>query len=107
MKKTAKTNKKIFPLQPIGDKVIVKEDKPENSGKTNSGIYIPETVKEDRGSKRGLVVAVGDGKVDDGKVIPMKVKVGDRIIFGWGDQVSFEGEDYFVIRESEISAIIR
>ncbi len=55
----------------------------------------------------GRVVAVGDGKYEDGKLVPINVKVGDSVLFSWGDQIKFKGADYFVVRESEVIAIIK
>jgi hypothetical protein len=71
-KKVSKPKESSFGLTPLHDRVLVKEIKSEEGKKTDSGIYIPDTVKEDRGSKRGKVVAVGDGRYEDGKLIPMK-----------------------------------
>lgn len=109
MKKTSAKNTrgtKAFPVKPLGDRLIIKEDISKEE-KTASGIYIPDTAKEDRGSKRGTVVAVGVGKYDDGKLIPINVSVGDTVLFGWGDKILVEKEEYHVVRESEIIGIIR
>ena len=107
--KTKKTpaKKKMFGLEPLGDRILVSEIKEEDGKKTDSGIYIPDSVKEDRGSKKGTVVAVGKGRFEDGKHTPIQVSVGDTILFGWGDQILYEGEEYFLVRESEVSAIVR
>lgn len=103
--KVSKTQK--APISPLGDRVLIKELKErETQGKTDSGIYLPETVKEDRGAKKGEVVAVGEGRYEDGKLVPISVKVGDKVLFQWGDNFSFKGEEYTVVRESEIIAII-
>ncbi len=105
-KKTSKQVQKT-PISPLGDRVLIKEVKEkESQGRTDSGIYLPETAKEDRGAKKGEVVAVGSGRYEDGKLIPPTVKVGDRVLFQWGDSFSYKGEDYVVVRESEIIAII-
>lgn len=113
MKKTAKIKTKMnetrvqsVGLTPLGDRIVVKAIKAEDGKKTESGIYIPDSVKEDKGTKRGKVVAVGPGKHDDGKLIPMSIKVGDSILFQWGEEVSYNGEEYFVVREAEVLAII-
>lgn len=94
-----------FGAKPLGDRVFIKEID-EKTKKTSTGIYIPETVKEDRGAKKGVVVAVGDGRYDDGVQIPVAVKKGDTVLFQWGDQVTIDGEEVYIVRESEIIAII-
>lgn len=104
MKKQAKKSHKIG-IEPLADRVLIQEEDVKQS-KTDSGIYIPDTVKEDRGSKRGKVIAVGKGRYDDGVLIAPQVKVGDRVLFQWGDQIKFDDKEYFIVRESEIIAII-
>lgn len=92
-------------ITPIGDRLVI-EEKEEKTKKTNSGIYIPDSVKEDRGSKRGVVVAVGAGRYDDGELVPMTIKTGDEVLFQWGDKVIIEGKEYFIVRESEVIGVI-
>ncbi len=104
MKKQAKKSHKIG-IEPLADRVLIQEEDVKQS-KTDSGIYIPDTVKEDRGSKRGKVIAVGKGRYDDGVLIAPQVKAGDRVLFQWGDQIKFDDKEYFIVRESEIIAII-
>lgn len=95
-------------IQPLHDRVLVKEVSPDDrSKKTASGIIIPDTVSEDRGAKHGKVVAVGNGKVDDGERIPLEVKVGDDVLFEWGTKIKYQGEEYHVVTESSIIAIIK
>lgn len=106
-KKTPKTMKKSFGLEPLGDKILVSEIKSDDSKKTDSGIYIPNSAKEDKGAKKGKVIAIGKGRFEDGKLIPVQVSVGDTILFTWGDQIVYEGEEYFLVRESEVSAVVR
>lgn|SRR3989338_3251285 len=109
MKKTSAKNTKgikAFPVKPLGDRLIIKEDLSKEE-KTASGIYIPDTAKEDKGSKRGRVVAVGIGRYEDGKLIPINVSVGDEVLFGWGDKILVEKEEYYVVRESEIIGTIK
>jgi len=96
-----------FGLQPLGDRVIVKEIDVKDSETTDSGIYIPQNAALEKGAKRGTVVAVGPGKFDDGALVPMNVSVGDSVIFQWGDTVNYNGEEYYILREQEIAAIIR
>jgi chaperonin GroES len=104
MKKTTSAKVKLIPLH---DKVLVKplEDNEEMSP---SGIIIPDTVGKEK-TDRGLVVAAGPGRYDeDGeKRIPLDVKEGDTVIFQWGDKIEFDGEEYFLVSESNISAIIK
>ncbi len=97
-------NKKIEPLQ---DRVLIREDEGNKEKKTSSGIIIPITVNEDKGSKRGEVVAVGKGRFEDGKVIPIAVKVGETVLFQWGDKVKIGDEEYYLVKESEVLAIIK
>jgi chaperonin GroES len=79
----------------------------EEEEKTKGGIIIPDTAKEK--PQEGKVVAVGKGKVDeDGKVIKLDVKVGDKILFGKysGTEVKIDGEDYLIMREDDILGVI-
>jgi chaperonin GroES len=94
-------------IRPTGDRVLIKEEINDKEKKTASGIIIPVIVNEDKGSKRGEVVAVGTGRVEDGKTVPMTVKVGDNVLFQWGDKIKVDSEDYYIVRESEILAVIK
>lgn len=92
-------------LQPLHDRVIVKASQPEEI--TKGGIIIPDTAKEK--PQQGVIVAVGQGKTaDDGKLIPMQLKVGDKVLYGKysGTEVSIDNEDMLIMRESDIFAII-
>jgi chaperonin GroES len=92
-------------IRPLQDRVIVKRLAEEE--KTKGGIYIPDTAKEK--PQQGEVVAVGKGKVaDDGKLIKLDVKKGDRILFSKyaGTEVKIEGEDHLIMREDDILGII-
>ena len=92
-------------LRPLNDRVIVKRF--DNERTTASGIVIPESAAEK--PDQGEVLAVGPGKrTDDGKVLPLDLKVGDKILFGKyaGQSVKVDGEELLVIREEEIFAII-
>lgn len=92
-------------LTPLYDRVVVKPALPEEV--TKGGIIIPDTAKEK--PQQGEVVAVGKGKLtEDGKLIPLQVKVGDQVLFGKyaGTEVSIDGEEYLIMRESDIYAII-
>lgn len=87
-------------IKPLADRVLVEPAAAEQ--KTAGGIIIPDTAKEK--PQRGIVVAVGPGKVDE----PMTVKVGDNILYGKysGTELSHEGNDYLIMRESDIVAVI-
>ncbi len=94
-------------IRPLGDRVVIKEiDEKEVGRKTDSGIFIPDSASQDKEGRRGKVVAVGPGRMDLGKRIPMEVKVGDIVAYGWGDKVTIDGEDYVVVSESSVIAII-
>ena len=98
-----KAKKEVIPL---GERVLISEID-EKETQTASGILLPDSVENDKGLKRGLVVAVGGGKYDDGVKVPMQVKKGDIVLYAWGDVVSIDNVDYVLVRESEISAIVK
>jgi len=91
-------------IRPLHDRVIVK--RVEEEEKTKGGIIIPDTAKEK--PQEGKVVAVGPGKLEDGKVIPLQVKEGDRILFGKysGTEIKLNGEEHLIVREDDILGII-
>ncbi len=92
-------------IRPLGDRILVKRIKEEE--KTKGGIIIPDTAKEK--PQEGEVVAVGRGKVtDDGKVLALDVKSGDRILFGKysGSEIKIEGDEYLILREDDILGVI-
>ena len=92
-------------FRPLHDRVLVRRVEAEE--KTAGGIIIPDTAKEK--PQEGEVVAVGGGaKADDGKVTPLDVKAGDRILFGkWsGTEVKLDGTDYLIMKESDIMGVI-
>ncbi len=95
-------------IVPLSDRVVVKPDTPDEEVATASGIIIPDTVNKEK-PEQGIVIAVGKGRMtDDGKVLPMNVKVGDQILFSkYGpDEVNVNDEEYFILSESSILAII-
>ena len=94
-------------LKPLQDRVIIKEDVESQEKKTSSGIIIPVTVSEDKGGKRGVVVAVGPGRTENGKLVPIPIKVGETVLFQWGDKIKLDDQEYYVVKESEIIAIIK
>ncbi|HEY2987051.1 MAG TPA: co-chaperone GroES [Candidatus Binatia bacterium] len=92
-------------IRPLQDRVIVKRIQEEE--KTKGGIIIPDTAKEK--PQEGKVVAVGKGKAnDDGKVVPLDVKVNDRILFGKysGSEIVIDGEEHLIMREEDILGVI-
>ncbi|GHS93815.1 10 kDa chaperonin [Alphaproteobacteria bacterium] len=92
-------------FKPLHDRVLV--ERLESEEKTPGGIIIPDTAKEK--PMEGKVLAVGTGAIDDcGKIRPLDVKVGDRILFGkWsGTEVKLDGQDYIVMKESDIMGIL-
>ena len=93
-------------LRPLHDRVIVK--RVEEEEKTSGGIIIPDAAKEK--PQQGKVIAVGKGKIlENGKVSPLAVKKGDRILFGKyaGTDIKIEGEEHLIMREDDILAIIK
>lgn len=92
-------------IKPSADRVVVEAAAAET--KTASGIYIPETAQEK--PQKGTIVAVGPGKYADvsGALIPMTVKVGDEILYGKyaGTEVTVDGKEYLIMRESDIYAV--
>ena len=92
-------------IRPLQDRVILKRIKEEE--KSKGGIIIPDTAKEK--PQEGKVVAVGKGKVDDnGKIIPLDVKVNDLVLFGKysGSEINMDGEEHLIMREEDILGII-
>lgn len=92
-------------IRPLHDRVIVKRLE-EAEVRSAGGIIIPDTAKEK--PQEGKVVAVGSGKREDGKVIPLDVKTGDRILFGKysGSEIKLDGEEHLILREEDILAIV-
>ncbi|MGH7782023.1 MAG: co-chaperone GroES [Candidatus Binataceae bacterium] len=92
-------------FRPLGDRILVKRIKEEE--KTKGGIIIPDTAKEK--PQEGKVIAVGKGKYgDDGKLIPIEVKAGDKILFGKysGAEIKLEGDEHIILREDDILGIL-
>ncbi|MFA5974982.1 MAG: co-chaperone GroES [Elusimicrobiota bacterium] len=92
-------------LRPLGDRVLVKavEKKDEMRG----GLIIPDTAKEK--PQEGEIIAAGKGKIgDDGKLIPMDVKAGDRILYGKysGTEVKIDGQEYLIMHQDDILGIV-
>ncbi len=92
-------------LRPLQDRILVKRIEEEE--KTAGGIFIPDTAKEK--PQMGQIISVGNGKkTEDGKVIPVDVKAGDKVLFGKyaGTEVKVDGNDYLIMREDDILGVI-
>ena len=92
-------------LRPLGDRVLVKAI--EKKDEVRSGLIIPDTAKEK--PQEGEIIAAGKGKVgDDGKLIPMDVKAGDKILYGKysGTEIKIEGQEYLIMHQDDILGLI-
>lgn len=91
-------------LKPLGDRVVIKQLEAEET--TKSGIVLPTQAKEK--PQEAEVVAVGPGATEDGKVVPMQVSVGDKVIYSKyaGTEVKIDKEEYIIVKESDILAIV-
>ncbi len=91
-------------IKPLGDRVVLRAVDREE--KTVSGIVLPDTAKEK--PQEAEVIAVGPGRYEDGKLVAVDVKVGDRVIFSKysGTEVKFDGTEYLVVREADILAVV-
>lgn len=92
-------------IRPLHDRIIV--ERLEEETKTAGGIIIPDTAKEK--PQQGKVIAVGKGKkTEDGKVLPLDVKVGDKILFGKyaGTEIKIEGKEFLMMREEDVLGVI-
>jgi len=92
-------------IQPLSDRVVVQSQDAEEQ--TASGLYIPDTAKEK--PQRGVVLAVGPGRVENGNKIAMTVKPGDTVLYGkyLGTEVTLDDTEYMIMRESDILGIIQ
>jgi chaperonin GroES len=91
-------------VNPLADRVVVKAL--EETESMRGGLYIPDTAKEK--PQQGEIVAVGPGRFEKDKRVPMEVKVGDKVLYGKysGTEVTIEGDQYLILRESDVLAII-
>ena len=92
-------------VRPLYDRIVVK--RLESQEQMQGGLYIPDTAKEK--PQEGEVVAVGKGKrLEDGKVVPLDVQVGDRILFGKysGSDIKLDGDEYLIMREDEVLGVL-
>jgi chaperonin GroES len=93
-------------IRPLYDRIVVKRIEGE-AEKTSGGLFIPDSAKEK--PQEGEVAAVGKGKrLEDGKVVPLDVQPGDRILFGKysGSEIKIDGEEYLIMREDEVLGIL-
>jgi len=91
-------------LKPLGDRLIVRAIDEEET--TASGIVLPDTAKEK--PQKGEVLAAGDGRLEDGKRVPLDVSAGDEVLYSkyGGTEIKVDGEDLLVLRESDVLAIV-
>jgi chaperonin GroES len=91
-------------VNPLADRVVIKPL--EEAETMRGGLYIPDTAKEK--PQQGEIIAVGPGRFDEGKRVPMEVKAGDRVLYGKysGTEVTVDGEQVLILRESDILAVI-
>lgn len=98
-------SKKSPKIRPLGDRLVVEPQELES--KTAGGILIPETADKDK-PMQGTVLAIGLGKYVDGKMMPLQVKVGDRVLFGKyaGTNVKFAEKEFLVMREEDVMGVV-
>ena len=91
-------------VSPLADRVVVKAL--EESEQMRGGLYIPDTAKEK--PQQGEIIAVGPGRFDEGKRVPMELKVGDKVLYGKysGTEVTIEGEQVLILRETDVLAVV-
>ena len=91
-------------VSPLADRVVVKAL--EETEQMRGGLYIPDTAKEK--PQQGELVAVGPGRYDEGKRVPMDLKVGDKVLYGKysGTEVTIDGDQLLILRESDVLAVI-
>lgn len=96
---------KELSVRPLHDRILVRRTQEEE--KTAGGLFIPDTAKEK--PQKGEIVAAGKGRVtEDGKVLPLEVKVGDKVLFGKysGTELKLNGEEYLMMREEDILGVV-
>ena len=91
-------------VAPLSDRVVIKAL--EETEQMRGGLYIPDTAKEK--PKQGEIIAVGPGRYEEDKLVPMGVKVGDKVLYGKysGTEVTIDAEQYLILRESDVLAIV-
>lgn len=108
MKKDTKKTASKLNIQPLADRILVKPEE-DNDERSPGGIIIPDTARKEK-PERGRVIAVGPGKRgDDNVLIPVAVKVGDKVVFSkYGyDEIKINEEEYYIVSESNILAVIK
>lgn len=92
-------------IRPLADRILVEPEDAET--KTKGGIVIPDTADKEK-PVRGVVIAIGTGKYIDGKIQPLQVKKGDKILYGKyaGTNIKLEGKEYLVMREEDVMGVI-
>jgi chaperonin GroES len=92
-------------IRPLADRIIVMPKELET--KTKGGIFIPDTADKDK-PMEGTILAIGHGKYIDGKLQPLQVKVGDKILFGKysGTSIKFDDKEYLVMREEDVMGVL-
>lgn len=107
VKKTT-SPKSDFGIRPLGDRILLKPISAEEQNTTASGIIIPDTVSKEK-PEQGRVVAVGEGRWEEGRRIPISLKVGDKVVFSrYGyDEVKLDGEEYYILKEENILAVLK
>jgi len=100
----ATTTKSKVKIQPLGDRVVIRPL--EETEQMRGGLYIPDTAKEK--PQQGEIIAVGPGRYEKGERVPMGLKVGQRVLYGKysGTEVTVEDEEYLIIKESDVLAVI-
>ena len=103
MARRSKSKKKLD-VQPLGDRVVVRPM--EETEQMRGGLYIPDTAKEK--PQQGEIVAVGPGRYEKGERIPMEISAGQTVLYGKysGTEVTFDNEQYLIIKESDVLAIM-
>lgn len=97
---------KVMQIKPLSDHILIEPARADE--KTEAGILLPDTASKEK-SEQGVIIAVGDGKkTDDGKIVPMSVKKGDKVLFTkYGpSEIKVDGKEYLIATESDILAII-
>jgi len=102
--KSASSTTTSTKVTPLADRVVIRAL--EETEQMRGGLYIPDTAKEK--PQQGEIIAVGPGKYEDGKLVPMGVKVGDKVLYGKysGTEVTLDNEQYLILRESDVLAVI-
>lgn len=92
-------------IRPLSDRIVVEPKELES--KTAGGIVIPDTADKDK-PMQGTVIAIGNGKYIEGKILPLQVKIGDKILFGKyaGTNIKLDEKDYLVMREEDVMGVL-